>query len=314
MKNIEIKVDRNTSYVDLPNNILGINGENLQGDIIMSFKNGFVDGIAWLEIEMPDKTKGYIMMDKVGEKYTLKIKSSLLTQVGLIHMNLRITEDENIDGIPVFKSNIFYLKVVESINATETIPDEYETWMDILNTKIVEVDNLNIELEKEDKKSTITITNKDGSVESVEVLDGNDGDDYILTQEDKNEIVDRTKPLVEAEIQPTLENIQNIAENAEVIARGRATGYVFDTVAELDSWLQNQDNISKLVLGDNLYVRALGVPDYWWDGTEKQILETEKPDLTEYAKKEQFVTLTQEEYDALEEKSATTYYFIPEEE
>ena len=43
-------------------------------------------------------------------------------------------------------------------------------------------------------------------------------------------------------------------------------------------------------------------------------LETQKVDLTDYAKKEQFVTLAQEEYDALETKSANTYYFIPEEE
>ena len=70
----------------------------------------------------------------------------------------------------------------------------------------------------------------------------------------------------------------------ERIAKGRATGYVFDTVADLDSWLTDTENTKKLVLGDNFYIRALDVPDYWWDGQNKQLLETQKVDLSEYAK------------------------------
>lgn len=46
MKNINIKVDRNTSYVNLPTGELGISGENLQGNIIIEFENGFVNGVA----------------------------------------------------------------------------------------------------------------------------------------------------------------------------------------------------------------------------------------------------------------------------
>ena len=135
------------------------------------------------------------------------------------------------------------------------------------------------------------------------------GEPYILTDEDREGIETNVK----TDIQPILEEIENTSKQAEIIAKGRATGYVFDTVEELDNWLLVEENTSKLVLGDNLYIRTVGVPDYWWDGTNKQVLETEKPDLTEYAKKEQFVTLTQAEYDALTEKSANTYYFIIEE-
>ena len=40
---------------------------------------------------------------------------------------------------------------------------------------------------------------------------------------------------------------------------------MFDTLQDLDLWLQNSENISKLVLGDNFYIRATDVPDYWWD-------------------------------------------------
>lgn len=130
-----------------------------------------------------------------------------------------------------------------------------------------------------------------------------------ITEEDIEEITIR----VEENIQPILEEIENKAEQAEVIARGRATGYVFETIEDLDVWLQDTANVEKLVLGDNFYIVATDVPDYWWDGTQKRILETEKPDLTDYAKKEQFITLSQSAYDALTEKNANTYYYIVEE-
>ena len=74
-------------------------------------------------------------------------------------------------------------------------------------------------------------------------------------------------------------------DEVEAVAKGRATGYVFDTLADLDAWLSDTANTEKLVLGDNLYIRATDVPDYWWDGSAKQLLETQKVDLTEYAKK-----------------------------
>ncbi len=70
-------------------------------------------------------------------------------------------------------------------------------------------------------------------------------------------------------------------EEVESIAKGRSAGYVFDTVEELDVWLADTSNTSRLQLGDNLYIRAVNVPDYWWDGSAKQELETQKVDLTE---------------------------------
>lgn len=144
----------------------------------------------------------------------------------------------------------------------------------------------------------IEITDKNGTT-SAEIrngtngIDGKPGKDGVdgytpikgtdyFTEEDKqvieNEVVE--------DIEPILENIENIANQAETIAKGRATGYVFDTVEDLDAWLLVEENVSKLILGDNLYIRAVGVPDYWWDGTQKQVLETQKVDLSEYAKQE----------------------------
>ena len=106
--------------------------------------------------------------------------------------------------------------------------------------------------------------------------DGVDGKDYVLTTDDRNEIAG----IVETNINPTLTSIQETANQAETIARGRATGYVFDTMADLETALTNEEFVAGLVVGDNLYIRATDVPDYWWDGTTKQQLEAEKPDLS----------------------------------
>lgn len=84
------------------------------------------------------------------------------------------------------------------------------------------------------------------------------------------------------------------AEKAKTIAKGRATGYVFDTYDDMQGWLwgtedgdldnESAEHRAMLNLGDNLYIRDKGVPDYWWDGKKERELETQKVDLTEYVK------------------------------
>ena len=86
-----------------------------------------------------------------------------------------------------------------------------------------------------------------------------------------------------------------IANEAKAIAEGKATGHVFDTEADMIAWLANQDNVNNLVQGDNLYIRDINVPDYWWDGTKAQQLETQKVDLAGYAT-EQYVDDAVKEY------------------
>ena len=90
----------------------------------------------------------------------------------------------------------------------------------------------------------------------------------------------------------------------EAIARGKATGYVFDTYQDMLDWLEIPDNVETLVVGDNLYIRDTGVKDYWWDGTTYQELEAEAPDLTNYYTKMQVdskmpILITRDDYNAL---------------
>lgn len=86
---------------------------------------------------------------------------------------------------------------------------------------------------------------------------------------------------------PTSGAVYDAIKKVSAIAKGRATGYVFDTKEDMDEWLGVEENKAALKLGDNLYIRDVGVPDYWWDEQTQtaQILETQKVELTEYAKK-----------------------------
>ena len=180
MKNIEIKLNRRTSMVYLDNTILGNEGENLQGDIIFSFSDTFVNGQARLEYEINGETK-YIPLTKNEESYRTPIKS-VLTKPGTTNMQVVITENETESGIPIFKSNKFYLYCNDSLNAEIEQPEEYPQWIDKADSKLNEIDtaiekvnNLDIEAVKKDNVLTVTIYNIEGTGETFEIYDGVDG-------------------------------------------------------------------------------------------------------------------------------------------
>lgn len=184
MKNINIKVDRQTSMVYLNTNIIGNDGENLQGDIIFSFENGFVNGQARLEYEI-DNVMYYTSLDKQDNTYKTPIKS-VLTKAGSTNMQLVVTEGVNEDEIPVFKSNVFYLFCNDSLNAEIEEPEEYPSWIEVANTKLNSIDeaiakanNLDINVIKQENGAIVTIINQDGTEESVEIHDGIDGKDGV---------------------------------------------------------------------------------------------------------------------------------------
>lgn len=83
-------------------------------------------------------------------------------------------------------------------------------------------------------------------------------------------------------IKSALKGILVIAKKALNIATGKNQARVFTSVADLDAWLAVPDNTKKLNVGDNFYIVATDVPDYWWDGIAKQELEVQKIDLTTY--------------------------------
>lgn len=74
------------------------------------------------------------------------------------------------------------------------------------------------------------------------------------------------------------------------IANGKRKSNVFDTVSDMETWLSNSENTAGLKVGDVFLIRATDVPDYWWDGTSAQVLETTKVEIE---------FLTNEEIDAI---------------
>lgn len=165
---IIISVNAKTGEIYKSAPVLGINGENVTGQIIVEFFNGaFVDGTAKLDIQRGEET-GYVEMtkDAVTKTYRLEIKSSLLAVVGIIKMQVNITQTKKGEEIPVFKSKVFELNVEESIEASAVIPEEYPTWIETANAKIAEMNALMDDMEQ--KVESGYFNGKDGK-------DGKDG-------------------------------------------------------------------------------------------------------------------------------------------
>lgn len=180
MKDIEIKISKESRKVNLSKYVIGNDAENLQGNLVFTFpseingeeiENEFVNGQARLEYVINGESAFIPNLEKVDESYVVPIKS-ILTKEGQIYMQLVITEGIDPDEIPIFKSNVFYVVVNHSINAEIEQPDEYETWVEIFETYINQIENLNIEMEKEGGTTYVTLTKKDGTEETYEIKDG----------------------------------------------------------------------------------------------------------------------------------------------
>ncbi len=141
MKDIFINIKNKTRQVAISNEVLGIIGENCQGNFVIDFAGDFIDGVGWLETQCGDQ-KGYIVLtkDSTNKTYSLPIKSCLLTKAGEVKFQIRITQNKVADEIPIFKSDIFKMLVLDSINAVNEIPEEYPEWVDIVTAEIDEID------------------------------------------------------------------------------------------------------------------------------------------------------------------------------
>jgi len=183
MINKEIIISKQTREITNTNLVkLGVDGENLQENIVFKFENEFVNGTARVEIIMQNGDTSYVMTTKQDETYILPIKS-IITKKGLNTMQLVITQGTDDEEIPIFKSKTFSFYIDESINAESEAPEEYPQWIDVANTKLNEIDdaieeanNINIEASKQEHTATITITKKDGTEESINIYDGQKGD------------------------------------------------------------------------------------------------------------------------------------------
>ena len=161
MKNLEIQVNSKNNQILKSSDILGISSENLQGKII--FKPvPFVDGACRLYIE----NKGTILMEKEEDCYTLDILSSLLTEPSL-DICFKITEPQNEKGTPVFCSKIIHLKVLDTIDSDEEIPEQYPSWEQILDSKIAELEALEEDVEESEEERNQAVQEAIGNIQDM---------------------------------------------------------------------------------------------------------------------------------------------------
>ncbi|KAA6391161.1 MAG: hypothetical protein EZS28_013312 [Streblomastix strix] len=73
--------------------------------------------------------------------------------------------------------------------------------------------------------------------------------------------------------QPQLQEVRDIAS-------GKSKGYVLATTDEMNTSMEDQENVAKLAIGDNLYIVNKVVINYWRNGSDFRALETELPDMS----------------------------------
>ena len=133
MNDVIINVNEKTgvAYKKYLNQKLGNQHQNLQNKLKFEFTDNIPSGIAWLEYEI-DGNKNYALMEEYEKGYQIDIKSCLL--IGdHVEVDIKITQDENPNGIPVFVSSIVKFEVERTINAEKKEPDQYPSWFDSAN-------------------------------------------------------------------------------------------------------------------------------------------------------------------------------------
>ena len=321
MKDIEIKITKSTRFVDFKTEVIGNDGESLQSKLIFTFKDEFVDGQARLEYEI-NCEKYYAPLKKIGESYEIPIKS-VMTKQGSINMQLVITQGTDENEIPIFKSNKFFLTCNESINAEIEQPEQYPDWIDVANTKLNEVDNLNIEMQD----SVVTITRKDGTQysENVKGDKGEKGEagsiKFIIVNELPTEDIDESamylKKLVDEEEQNTYEEYLYVNGEWELVGTAKVevdlTDYVKNTDYATSSKagvVKTSSNYGTVMNGDTIIINpATNAMIDSKDNGRCPIV----PSRIDYMFNKQMPILTQAEYDALETKDENLIYLIVEE-
>lgn len=140
MNDVIINVNEKTgvAYKKICNQKLGNQYQNLQNKLKFEFLDidNIPKGIAWLEYEN-DGNKNYALMEEYEKGYQIDIKSCLLVS-DRVDVDLKITQEENPNGIPVFVSSIVKFEVKRTINAEDEEPEEYPSWFESANNLLNE--------------------------------------------------------------------------------------------------------------------------------------------------------------------------------
>lgn len=247
---------------------------------------------ARLYAEKPDCTRIYNDCEVIDGSVIYTPTAQTVSAYGDVKCIIKVHSNNDENDPQVLTSGMFILEVSED-NMSDSAIESTNEYTALIKTieEIEEIKKVKAECEE-----LIPVFNeiKDYTEELNQIQEGLNEQSRLnnkLFEEMVNEEFDvindelagKNTTYSSSKIEEYITTVNNEIEETKVIALGRATGYVFDTVEDMIEWCSKNSDV--LNQGDNLYIRDVDVPDYWWDGNIPQQLETQKVDLTEYATK-----------------------------
>lgn len=180
------------------------------------------------------------------------------------------------------------ITVVDTLTSTSTTDALSAKQGKVLDEKITAI-NTNMEnLGGGDMLKSVYDTDGNGKVDNADNAEkfGGELPSAYVKQSDLETLAPNSHTHAMGEINGLTEKTKELTE----IASGKCHSEVFNTTEEMNTWIANTENIKNLKVGDVFLIRAVDVPDYWWDGSAAQVLETTKVELN---------FITNEEIDAI---------------
>ena len=174
------------------NQFLGYEGEDNITELVFEFEDGFVDGRAKLVLLREDIEPGYVDLVRVDDTYVLPVKSALISKNGDVTFCLTMIDANN---KIIAKYDPFVMTVKDAPDTDIPMPEDYPTWSKLADDKIKEIDEALAKLQED--------------VESGKF----DGKDYVITEEDKQEIetnvINEVLPVIEDSIPKKTSQLTN---------------------------------------------------------------------------------------------------------
>ena len=158
-------------------------------------------------------------------------------------------------------------EINSSISTINNSIDSIEENLSNLNTDVEEL------FEKEATSSQDIATLKSEKATRTELAETNENLSDLETQlnyheenSQKAELIsydNRISGLNANKVQDAIDDVNNKADEALTVAKGKNRSIVFETTSDMQTWLSNAENKEKCQVGDNVYIEQIDVPDWW---------------------------------------------------
>lgn len=209
--------------------VIGRKDENNSEIFRIHLLDEMLDKNIYMNFQKSDGTKlksPKLEIDTTEKIATYSITNQLTDVIGILQVEIEVNDGESV----IWKSSIKRYKIVDSISATDKIEAENKDFIIAAQNVVDQVNNLDIVVNKVDDITNIEIIKKDGTTETItlsdgkdgkdgvdgtdgytpvkgiDYFDGKDGNDYVLTEEDKIEMANMAKT-TEEDVTELLKNV-----------------------------------------------------------------------------------------------------------